>query len=563
MRLLTIIFVLSFFVSAEATKHYVDSDASGGNDGTSWTDAWEHADSINGQAKYDTFWVAGIHYDVQIQPDTGWHIYGGNGTDNTITHGGGTLVGGKEITGWTSYAGNVYKAPWTQTTGDVFGSNLCYTMIQIDTINDDTLWMYRQSTLVAVDAESEYFQNAANDSFYVYVTDTNSVGLDPADYQLYASSKIIINCGDNGYNQKHMYMEGLHVKLARAKAIYTGGDNNHIDSCTFRAINAGWVATNTSQNAGCFGAGNIADSSDGYGHHNRWVHDTANHVNEVISGGHHANGFIFYGESYAVIESCVVFSDVSVGYQFKGHAAQTQDDIETGNVIRYNVLHGAANVDAGVMHSANFFKDSVYGNIFISSGAGIYYKAHDYYGYGDSSVIYSNTFVNCDYGVIVGSEGYIGGRVDIKYNVFYECDADGAGSNNANIVISCTGSSHGWPTNSNDTLVFPDSNIYYDASAQSWALRSSSSNYTSLTTWQAAGDYDANSNTDDPVFDDIDAADPWLGLARTGVSQWDVPITYGGRIWYMPGAVQPAAASIITPATMTGSASMGGNAKME
>lgn len=531
MKTLLCILLLLVAVNVEGTTYYVRVGGSDGAAGTSWGTAWETMTNVNTTpSDGDSVFINGVHYSAQLLPITGVTYVGGNGSDNTVTHGGGTLVGSEAVTGWANISGNVYRAPWTPNDGVVISDGVLYTLYQVESGAPDTAWIYRETSYGAVDAPGEYFQNAAHDSIYVYVNNMNSQGLDPDDYIIYASNRIVVAFGQAGRDQKHVVIEGLHVFGARAKCVYGGGDAHHMDSCTIRAVYAAWVSTQPSQNGGCFGTGQISDSSN-YGHHNRYVHDTANHVNYQCGVGH-SNGFIFYSENYCLIESCVVFSDVLVGYHYKGHYGSSQDDVETGDVIRDCIVYGdSSNTDWGTLQAANHYKDSIYGCIFIGCTDGGIMNAHnDNYGLGDGTYIGNNTFVDCGYGTVDGTDGYIGGRVDINYNVFYEMNTN-------NIRIYCQAGCDGGDDEANDTLVFPDSNMFYSAGAQTW-YNNGVGTFNSLAAWQAAPYYyDLHSNTNNPNFDSVGATDPWLGLARSGTPS-EMNVTYGGRTWTLFGAVQ-------------------------
>ena len=93
---------------AEGSSHiiYVDTDASGGNDGTSWADAYVHLqDALTSASDGDEIWVAeGTYY-----PDDGISVTDNN--TNTVF----TVVGGVQLYGGFSGSETVREGrSWTQ-----------------------------------------------------------------------------------------------------------------------------------------------------------------------------------------------------------------------------------------------------------------------------------------------------------------------------------------------------------------------------------------------------------------------------------------------------------------
>ena len=531
MKLLTIIFVLLFSVSAQGTKHYVDTTGDNSN-GLSWATAYKHPDSISNEkdvlTNYDTVYFSGVWHDVQIVCDTGVHYYGGNGSDNTITHGGGKFIGGGIVTGWDTPVGNVYPTDWNDTPGKAntgYTTDSIYCLIQIDTVNGDTLQLHLEYSSGAVATAGEFFHDVAEDSLWVYPHNMNSRGLDANVYKFIGSSKVpMLVCNSATLEADDVVIEALHIIVGRSSCIQTNS-NNAPDNCTIRGCNLAWVNGKNANNTACIRGVSTGSDTSAFAHNLHIVSDTFNHVNQSNPGGEHSSGFETYSSNGGVVESCVVYFDVGIGFHFKGSFAGP-DSVQLGNCVKRNVVYGDSSTTGyGITQSSSGSQDSAYGNIIIGVvQVGLYYRCRSYtaVGAGGPIYIFNNTFIGCRFGMVLAEQGaaespsHIKDSLICKYNIFYDCDGYGGGANHLMRIAEA---------DTNLPWIDIDSNIYYNTSAQSWQLQdASTTTYNTLAAWIDTVKSDSQSITADPGLDSVNASNPWLGCARTGapaeMSQW-------------------------------------------
>ncbi len=516
---LLIVFIIYFVLpkwfcgwSVFGATYYV-SKAGDNSDGLTWAKAWsDTTTALDSVEVYmsggDTcFFGAGTWTSNKntavIEPPTGASF-----NDPTLyacsayVRGLATISGGEVISSWTNYSGNIYSASYTP-----IQSVVVYTLCDNDSLMD------RESALESIDEAGEFWHDATNNIMYAWLYS----GENPNTHTMIASSRIIIDLIDR--DQSHTHIKYLNVKYGCKIGIRfgdTGGDSP--DSTIMYNLTVSKVGGQQQQNTSLLAARQAPDMDTAdYGHYTIIRACSLYSVNDESGEYGHTKGVNFYGSMYGLVESCYI-SGAGIGINFKG-----QDQGGTylkGNVARFNEIMDCAQ---GIDLTCWYVYDSIYGNIMYDLKGMSFPWAIALNGAG----IDSGTFVanNTIYGTISyrtlvttpDTSYYLTGLEGLhtfKYNLSVL-----PGLATTACIIKKGDSAH---------LVI-DSNYYYYSSIN-FRTGPNGENTINTASWQAMG-FDVNSSF---------GVDPGLNASYepVNISAWDKPITYGGRTWYGPGAVQ-------------------------
>lgn len=507
MKKLIIIFLLTFGVNAFGATYYV-SKGGDNTTGLSWATAWSDTttavDSVN---KYmsggdSCFFGAGTwlsnNADAVIPVPTG-----ATPTDRTLyacssfVEGLATISGAETVTDWVNHSGNIYKAHHIP-----IGTEILYNVAE-----DDSL-MWRTTSLENV-TKGYFYYNDATDTLYLWgYTEEN-----PNSHRIYASNRIVIDMIIK--NRHYTTIWGLKVKYGCKVGIRIGGtdtapDSVYVEHCEVSHV-SGQNQQNTSGISCRTGGTNINNYGRGIIIRGCYVH----HIREEGSWYGHTKCICMYGTLYSVIDSCYTVGS-SYGILYKGQSPSGTSML--GNVIRFN------EVVAGGLGFTSFCQvDSAYGNIVRDyTGSSAWGLNLEGAGLDSSCRIFNNTVYNVTKPIVLagldgeGLDGDPSEYCSIKDHWFKYNIISYSGSEDAVIW----GNIDATDTNA---ICF-DSNYYYRGGG-GITIRYLGA----FANWQAAG-FDIHSVVADPGFNE--------NFEPTNIPAWDNPITYGGRTWYGPGAVQ-------------------------
>ncbi|MBN1213700.1 MAG: hypothetical protein JXA92_14095, partial [candidate division Zixibacteria bacterium] len=409
------------------------------------------------------------------------------------------ITGAEVLTGWTRYSGNVYK------------THLDYIPIAnyeaMNTASDNDSLLAWAGSIGAVDAPGEFFHDARTDSIYVYCYNSGN----PNDHTMLIANHYspVVVYSDNSY----ITFIGLEISYG-IKAIMILADQSasklpdyiNVFHCKVHHVNNDGGPQNPSGITTRGGGGNYDTSLYAHGDTIRACTVYATRCGSSWYG--HNKNICFYSAISCVVESCYVAGG-GIGINFKCDNGSDQPY----NVVRYNVVEGASN---GIDLYAHHIYDSVYGNI-VRNGVGDNWGITLEGGGMDSGcVIFNNTIYNVAKPFVVGpytSSGIEGTGVNrnfFKYNIVDYRSSDNLLTYNDDVTDTAN-------------MVW-DNNVYY---RNGGAI--TIDNVGSWASWQAAG-FDVNSIVTNPGLNG--------SFQPTNIPPWDIPITYGGRTWYGPGAVQ-------------------------
>lgn len=504
-----IILLLTLGGVVNGATYYV-SKAGDNTTGLSWAHAWN--DSTTALTSVETnvvggdtvFFGAGIWVGQITPPGNGTSgdrtCYADSGLSlNPIEYTGlSHITGATILTGWAVYSGSVYKTyyPFTIPSGEV---DQIYTMAQDDSLLD------RESSIGGVDNPGEFYYDLNTDSFYIYCYESAN----PNSCVIKVADKIVIDVvSANSY----ITFIGLEVSYGNKILVRLSGtqslDPNYISTihCTLHHLSG-----KASENATLIGVRGDSDSDSSHYAHGDTIRACTLYAFRDESGWwSHNKGICFYEAIGCVVESCSVTGG-GIGINFKcdnGGPAPY-------NVIRYNFVTGAGN---GIDLYGYHIFDSIYGNVITNSynngdGWGITIEGRST----DSACrIFNNTLIDVLAPFVVGPytstgiEGSGDNRYFFKYNIVDYTNSKDLLTYNDDVTDTAN-------------MVW-DSNYYYRGGGAITI-----DNVGSFAAWQAAG-FDVHTTVADPGLN--------ASYEPTGVSAWTSPITYGGRTWYGPGAVQ-------------------------
>ncbi len=512
--LFTIIFLLTLCVNGFGTTYYV-SKAGNNTVGTSWATAWSDTttalDSVESHmGGGDTCFFGAGTWIGRITPN-------GSGTINDRTcyadsgislspieyTGLSHITGAEAVTNWTVYSGNVYKSYLAYTPIPDYPTMYCAS-------DNDSLLAYVGS-IAAVDAAGEYFHDASTDSVYVYCYD----GGNPNTHTiLIANNYSVVDLKAGNDYVTFIGLEisyGNSVVMRIADLSTNNPDYITVSHCVVHHVNN----DGTAQNPALISTrGTPGSDSSTFSHGDTIRACTLYATRNGANWYGHNNGIVFYEAIACVVESCYVYGGGSLGagIHVKGNNI---GGAQPNNVIRYNTVENAG---TGICLTSLPIRDSIYGNIIKNGGKS------DAWGISieglteDSACrVFNNTIYNIGKPFVLAASGYDGlegtgdSRHFLKYNITHFGGTEYAifwGSEDI--------------TDTNNFLF--DSNYYYQDGRNIQIQRIGA-----FANWQAAGQ-DVHSIVTNPGLNS--------SFEPTNIPRWDTPITYGGRTWYGPGAVQ-------------------------
>jgi len=299
----------------------------------------------------------------------------------------------------------------------------------------------------------------------------------------------------------------------------------------FEHCNVSRGSGGSGSNSGC-----VFFWADGVG--GRWYEDPSTFGRfqcfRACSLGHvvEENGFDYghiittYSENHCYVESCTVYPPFGNGIYFKD---KMTTPMHTGNVARYNTIHGAGQF--GILWTSHALADSAYGNIVYDCEYGICNLGSNsppFYGY---LFIANNTIYDCHQAAMTFSDNgaTCGEGNEVKYNIIAGC-ADITGPR-------ITGFSYPNDASQCFAAYIIDSNMYYNPTEwfDVYAADHSWSN------WRAHGFDVRGSSGVNPNFANASWPDPWAAFSRPSASNEMNRSDYGDRHWTVWGAVQSAA----------------------
>lgn len=498
----------------QAVTYYV-SKAGNNTNGRSWATAWSDTttalDSVESHmGGGDTCFFGAGTWIGRITPN-------GSGTINDRTcyadsgislspieyTGLSHITGAEAVTNWTVYSGNVYKSYLAYTPIPDYPTMYCAS-------DNDSLLAYVGS-IAAVDAAGEYFHDASTDSVYVYCYD----GGNPNTHTiLIANNYSVVDLKAGNDYVTFIGLEisyGNSVVMRIADLSTNNPDYITVSHCVVHHVNN----DGTAQNPALISTrGTPGSDSSTFSHGDTIRACTLYATRNGANWYGHNNGIVFYEAIACVVESCYVYGGGSLGagIHVKGNNI---GGAQPNNVIRYNTVENAG---TGICLTSLPIRDSIYGNIIKNGGKS------DAWGISieglteDSACrVFNNTIYNIGKPFVLAASGYDGleGTGDSRHFLKYN-------------ITHFGGTEYGifWGsediTDTNNFLF--DSNYYYQDGRNIQIQRIGA-----FANWQAAGQ-DVHSIVTNPGLNS--------SFEPTNIPRWDIPITYGGRTWYGPGAVQ-------------------------
>ena len=483
----------------------VNDNASDANNGESWALSFASLDRVNNaMVGGDTVFFGNGTYRGRITPPTGATV-----NDRTCYADSGLSLDPVEYTGLSHITGAEIVTDWTVYSGNVYKSYLAYTPITnypaMYTASDDDSLLGWVGSIGAVDAPGDYFHDATTDSVYVYCYNSGNPNTHTI---LIANHYSVVSLGNN-----HDYITfiGLEISYGNSGVMLISNqdatnkpDYVTVSHCVVHHANNDGGA----QNPCCIGTrSGITDSA--MNAHGDTIRACTIYANR--------NGSNWYGHNKCIVlyavSSCVVESCYTIGGGIGINVKEGDGTLSRWNVIRYNTI---TNTSCGINFTAYHFFDSTYGNVIkndVSGGWGIVYEGV----HTDSACMtYNNTLINHNNPFVVGpySDDGIDGSGDNRYFFKYN-------------IVDYTGVSDFLTFNDDITdylNMYFDSSVYYRGGAAITV-----DNIGSFAAWQALGQ-DVHSVVTDPGLN--------ASYEPTNISGWSNSITYGGRTWYGPGAVQ-------------------------
>lgn len=498
LKKLIFIFLLTFGVNAFGATYYVKTDGSDDSSGTTWSAAWltmaKVESSISGG---DT---------VQFAPGTYRGVFdsipSGTSSDRTclvcssfVDDYPCSLLASDQITsGWELVSGSIHKRAYDPTY-ELSNDSKAWTWVQ------DTTLMWPTTAMPG--SAGRVYHNSTVDSVYIWCWDNDN----PNDCTIEASASPVIYVR---YNNTFSYTTfyGFFMGLGSHKIVLFG-DYYHPNYCYIDHCQLKWVAGPAQQNTACIGMSVISTSdTTRNGHFNRARSCHLSYARDANNGNEHQKSISLYQESDFVAESCYI-TQVGIGIDYKN---QMGGPACRNNIMRFNFIDSAYLQGINIYCHASDYK--IYGNTIYKAGdIGISIKSLNSYG---GHQIYNNTIIETPKAFATGYEGITYGHNYFKYNIVYSV------SSRENAYLAASDSLY-WTV---------DSNVYYPSGSS--FRRPTTMNFT---TWQASTGYGGaeyldphSTNTVNPVFNE--------NYEPTNIPAWDNPITYGGRTWYGPGAVQ-------------------------
>lgn len=514
-----------FAVNAGATTWYVNDDAAGSNNGTSWANAFDHPDSLaaNMSGGDTAFFATGSYYGVSISAPTGTEgaptVYACSSFADT--NGAGEyhfarLYGGNLVTGWTQYSGNVYQASHDAAGND--NSELW----------QDGQWVVRQTSLGAVDAAGEWYNDSVSNVIYAYITN-DGPGADPDNYTMIHADNVPVSVSGADYVEFH----GLYVGYGSPRVFNSDDidDNILIRDCKmthaagWNGVNASVIYTGATAEPGRTGWRLINDSL-GYA----WGHDGIDQGGPYgqINYEENTNGYIvaLYAMKGMVVDSCTIYGHHS-RYGFYAKNDGLTIPFFEADTIRNSTFDtegpgGTPSSGVGINLRTRFLNCMIYGNTFINDSNAIIVSYGRTTGSGGTR-IFNNTFYDCASALShVTPDPYEDTSLHFKYNVI----AVSSGATNIALLSADTNNADGY---------IVDSNLYYGPGGEGFTVDTEGVSYA---TW-SSGNYswDVNSTIGtDPGFNNAGAGD----FSRPSASS-EMNRTYGGQTWTVYGAVQESA----------------------
>lgn len=518
-----------------ATTWYVKSDASGANDGTSWTDAWEHLDFTSSITAGDTVFINGTFKQQGIDPiqggGAGTHTFyvSGNGTDDTWTRGDANIWGGDTLTGWSDQGGGVYRASSSHITLAVQGVSGGSVSV------DDTLILSNEGT-TTTPGSMEFGESGG----FIYVQVEG--GTDPTGLIMGAwGDTTILNYPVSGgdFDGWHTYY-GLKFKYARSLVEIRGTRNTDsvlFERCDMRCFSGGIEnvaifmikAAETTDTAkfpfhwrvrACTLAYVAEQHADGISGHGYGLH-IYSHMRWTIDSNYFRGYFGERGQSNAAPIS------------FKGQGSIANDNVKYGTVVAFNNIHPKiASEGRGASRGITMWNGQrefrIYGNLIRDCDRAFEYTREGTPSDGpiqNDNHWYNNTVIDCGRS---SSSSVVDGRVSgdknfVKYNVFAFVDT------------------FSMMTEPEDTVYMMDSNLYYSVTAPGspfnyWDKGGPNIWYT-IAEWKSTYGWEDNSSFGvDPGFSDT-TDHTEAGYARPSASG-EMNFYHNGKTWTDFGAVQ-------------------------
>ena len=488
----------------------VNDNASDANNGESWALSFASLDRVNNaMTGGDTVFFGAGTYRGRLDPPTGATV-----NDRTCYADSGLSLDPVEYTGLSHITGAEVVTDWTVYSGNTYKSYLAYTPITdypaMYTASDNDSLLAWAGSIAAVDAPGEYFHDATTDSVYIYCYD----GGNPNTHTiLIANHYSVVSLGNN-----HDYITfiGLEISYGNSGVMLISNQNATnkpdyvtVSHCVVHHANNDGGA----QNPCCIGTrSGITDSAmNAHGDTIRACTLYANRNGSNWFG--HNKCIVLYAVSSCVVESCYTTGG-GIGINVK----EGDGTLSRWNVIRYNTI---TNASCGINFTAYHFFDSTYGNIVRqdvnNNNWGITYEGV----HTDSACMtYNNTIINYGLPFVVGpySDDGIDGSGDNRY--FFKYNIVDFGGTRAFLTFNDD------PTDYEN--MFWDSNYYYqNGSTVYYSINDVGHSWAE---WQALGQDIHSSTVTDPGLNE--------NYEPTNISAWSSSITYGGRTWYGPGAVQ-------------------------